>query len=222
MVWAIHHASGFGKFFLNGDYVGWEDAVRQYWDTDIPLEEKRRIEARWGGFSTYDFSMKFIEDFGPLTERELVKEFRTEKTVKEIAALAKISNQVPIVHEDLKDVIEDIEPNVHQFWPITISMPRGKTYPEPYYGMRIGQFVDSFRPEQSAENAFQQRKAIYLSSDTKEKTSGLAFSGEEIGARHLWREKKLSKPNIFMSDALQAKIAAKGLQLPKHFQAKVV
>ena len=111
---------------------------------------------------------------------------------------------------------------MHQFWPITISMPREKTFPEPYYGMRIGQFLESFCPEQSAENSFEQRKTHYYSSDTKEKTSGLAFSSAEIGARHLWREKKLSIPNIFMSDALQAKIAAKGLQLPKHFQAKVV
>ena len=223
MVWPVYQASGFGKYFLNGNYVGWKNAVRQYWDTNIPPEEKGRIEALAGGFSTYDFSLKFIKDFGPLAEQEMVHEFRTEKGIKEIAAFSMIRNQLFIVHQDLKNLIEALEPGLHQFWPMKISMPRGKTYPEPYFGLRIGQFLDSFRPDASDPSSIEHMKTYHrVVSDTKQRTRGLSLDAAAIGSAHLWRERHLSKPNVFISDELQAKAAAAGLQFPKHYPVKVV
>lgn len=212
MVWAVHEASGFGKFFLNGDYVGWEEGLQNHWN-EIGADDDAR--------NTYLISRKFTEDFGPLEDVEMVKKFKTEKIIKEIAALAKTTNMLLIAHQSLKEIIEEVEPGIHQFWPMEIIMPRDKVYPETYFGMRIGRFIDSFQPEQSDEGSFHKR-ALYYGSDTKKATAGLAMSQSIIGDAQIWREKRLGMPNVFTSNALQQKIVNAGLELPKHYQARVV
>ncbi|MEL6508580.1 MAG: DUF1629 domain-containing protein [Pseudomonadota bacterium] len=215
MVWAIHQASGFGKYFLYGERVGWKEGLKAYWDA-------QEAQGKPVDRDYYDVSRKFTFDDGPLADVELVKEFRTEKGIKEIAAMAKTSNRLLIVHQALKELIEALEPDVHQFWPMKISMLRGKVFPKPYFGLRIGQFLNSFRPDESAEGSFDDRGSSYNSYDTKRDTAGLAFSGQVIAGKHLWREEKMRRPNIFMSDIMQQRAADAGLQLPKHFQAQVV
>ncbi|MEL6596039.1 MAG: DUF1629 domain-containing protein [Pseudomonadota bacterium] len=200
---------------MSGDYVGWEEGLKAYWDA-------QEAQGKPVDRNSYHVVRKFIFDEGPLADWELVKEFRTEKGIKEIAAMAETTNQLLIVHQALKELIEALEPDVHQFWPMKISMPRGKVFPEPYFGLRIGQFLNSFRPDESAEGSVRQRGSGYFCYDTKRHTAGLAFSDQVIGGKHLWREQDLVKPNIFMSDALQQRAAEAGLQLPKHFQAQVV
>jgi len=70
MVWAVHEASGFGKFFLNGDYVGWKEGLQDYWDA-IGADDDAR--------NTFSVARKFSEDFGNLQEAEMVRRFKTEK-----------------------------------------------------------------------------------------------------------------------------------------------
>jgi len=135
--------------------------------------------------------------------------------------VAEIANKLLIVHQDLKEMIEELEPGILQFWPVEIVMPRDEVYPETYFGMRIGRFIDSFQPEQSDEGSFHKRE-LYYGSDTKKATAGLAMSQSIIGDAQIWREKRLGIPNIFISNALQQKILDAGLQRPKHYQTKVV
>ncbi|KJZ20683.1 imm11 family protein [Loktanella sp. S4079] len=212
MVWAVHEASGFGKFFLNGDFVGWKEGLQKHWD-EIGADDDAR--------NTFSVARKFTEDFGPLEDVEMVKQFETKKNVKEIAALAEITNKLLIAHQSLKEIIEEAEPGIHQFWPMEIVMPREKIYPESYFGMRIGQFLDSFQPDESDEASFHD-SPLYFGSDTKKATAGLAMSPSIIGDAQIWREKRIRRPNIFISDALQQRILDAGLQLPKHYQTMVV
>ena len=56
----------------------------------------------------------------------------------------------------------------------------------------------------------------------KKVITGLALSKDAIGGAHLWREKKLTQPDIFLSDTLKARAMDAGLRLPKHFRMKEV
>ena len=49
----------------------------------------------------------------------------------------------------LKDIIETLEPGVHQFWPIRIQTYKGIDHPTPYFGFVVGSFLDAFSPEHS-------------------------------------------------------------------------
>ncbi|MEL6510774.1 MAG: DUF1629 domain-containing protein [Pseudomonadota bacterium] len=133
MVWAIHQASGFGKYFLYGERVGWKEGLKAYWDA-------QEAQGKPVDRGYYEVSRKFTFDDGPLADVELVKEFRTEKGIKEIAAMAEITSQLLIVHQALKELIEALEPDVHQFWPMKISMPRGKVFPGLTSGFGLANF----------------------------------------------------------------------------------
>src|SRR5207245_173725 len=79
-------------------------------------------------------------------------EYRMRETPKSLASLIQLTDRLLAVDATLKEIIETLEPGVHQFWPIRMPMPRGKDYPVPYYAMIIGRFIDSFVPEQSEFN----------------------------------------------------------------------
>jgi hypothetical protein len=50
----------------------------------------------------------------------------------------------------------------------------------------------------------------------------LAVAQDVIAGAHLWREDKLSSPEILMSDALQAEIAVRDMRIFKHHKLKFV
>ncbi|MEJ2020381.1 MAG: hypothetical protein P8X51_19625, partial [Maritimibacter sp.] len=144
--------------------------------------------------------------------------------VKSFGSLIHLPNRLVAVDEALKTIIERLEPDLHQFWPIRIIMPNGDTYPETYYGLRIGQRLDSFDPDASDEGVWDVSIGgiyqVYL--PRKKYYEGLALSAEKIGKAHLWREVKLVTPDLYFSDALMAEIKKAGLRLPKSFRLKTV
>lgn len=220
MAWGLLSPSGFGDFWPLVDYVGREEALQNYFDNEMPAEEK----VAYPFFSHYrsSTSRKFTDDKGPLKPHEAPKVFKADRTLNNLASLIKLNDRMIAVDQPLKDLIEQFEPGLHQFWPITIQMPKGQVCPKQFYGFRIARFLDAFRPDQSAAGSWRESLGSYAADDTKKGMSGIAFSKAEIGTSHVWREKKLIRPAIFLSDELQAAIAAAGLRLFKHYPVKEV
>lgn len=73
----------------------------------------------------------------------------------------------------MKDLLERIDPGMHQFHPVRITMPRVVEYPEPYHVLVIGRFLDAFVPEKSDEEAWERSELIgcYSSVSPAKKTS---------------------------------------------------
>lgn len=66
---------------------------------------------------------------------------------------------------------------------VMFTCQRGEAYPKPYYGLRIGQFLNSFRPDESSEGSYEERNGRYrVFIPTKSYNSGLAMSLEVIGS----------------------------------------
>lgn len=119
-------------------------------------------------------------------------------------------------------IIEGLEPGVHQFWPIKITMPTGETYPKQYYLLRIGRFLDSFVPQESDVQAYKESEwgDYRVSIPNKKNYTGLAVSEAAIGRSHLWRERLLLDPDILISDVLHSEITTAGLKMPKLHKLK--
>lgn len=234
MVWALIEPSGFGDFFPDGDYTGWRERLSEYAAANMSPEEKAAYY-NFPASYVHEVADKFTREVGtqlggtpvvtPLLPREQPVWFETVKSYSNLGSLIMLTDRLLAVDGALKDILERLEPGVHMFWPLTITMPRGRVYPKPYYGMVIGTFLDSFEPGMSAEGScvknpgFDSYKVSYPS---KEYVSGLAFSKEKIGGAHLWRERRLRRPNICISDTLRHEIARAGLRIPKHVQAREV
>lgn len=233
MVWALIEPGSFGDFFPDGDFVGKKEQLAAHFDK-ISAEFQAMFGGSSASYKSY-VSSKFTNEIGtkigekpklvPLEPHEKPSWFQTEKRYTSLGSIIETSNQLLAVDEALKTIVERLEPGVHDFWPMQITMPKGEVYPKKYYAMVIGQFKDSFSPENSEEGSWTTEKnydSYVVRIDNKQYVSGLAFLKKATGTAHLWRERKLRRPNICFSDALQAEIDNAGLRISKHIRSKEV
>lgn len=225
MAWGVMEPSGFGEYFPDADYVGWHEAIRAYYATEMSDEEKAAMGMA-DRVLLSSFSDMFIEDRGPIPPQIAPTHLHCRKSYKSLASLLLTENRLLAVDGRLKAVIEALEPGVHRFWPIRITMPRGKEYPEPYFVMVIRQYIDSFRLDATERDVWKKTygndNQFRVRFPTKKYVTGLAFSAEAIGGAHLWREQRLIDPRVFISDELQGEISRLGLRIPKHFRLREV
>jgi len=232
MTWGMFEPSGDGDFWPYGKYIDW-DAKLEHHFNNVMSEAERQVHDNSQASYNLFVSDKFTNEIGvprkwdptltPLAEHEQPSGYQTRRTYKTLGSLIKLDNRQIAVDQPFKDIIEKLEPGVHQFWPFKILMPKGKEYPVPYYGIVIGTFLDAFRPDQSDEGSWDERSGRYTSTNgTKSDVAGLAMSRKAIGAAHLWRERHLTHPDFYLSDDLQAKIKQVGLRVTKHHKMKDV
>jgi hypothetical protein len=135
-----------------------------------------------------------------------------------LGSFIKLTNGLLAVDEPLRDIIEELEPGVHQFWPMQITMPKDVAFPKPYHALVIHNHLDAFRSEESAPGSWALEGGI-PGLFTYRNIKGMAMSLDAIGSKHLWREKSVQRPDILMSDALKARIDAAGLKIPpQHYK----
>jgi hypothetical protein len=232
MVWALIEPRGFGDFFPECDprnsYPGWKERLTEYYNTKMPPEEKAHY-AEWGVHSyTSSVAHKFTQEIGtkygsattirPFEPHEGPMWYEAKKSYRNLGSLIETTDRLLAVDELLKNIIEQLDPGVHHFWRMTITMPKGAVYPKPYYGMIIGRFINSFSPENSDSTCFRKEEnydTYFVRTSLLKYHAGLAFSAASIGAAHLWRERRLRNPNVCLSDRLQSEIKQAGLRVPK-------
>lgn len=222
MVWGLVEPTGYGDYFPGGDYIGWEEALSRYFNEELTAEQQAEFDNRDIRFMRIT-SLKFTEDKGQLAPHEIPDEFRLRETHKSLGALIGLGERHLAVNETLKEIIESFEPGVHQFWPLRITMPKGREYPVPYYGLRIGTFLDSFVPERSEGfHSSSEITTYYANNDTKKGYASLCVAESVVAGSHLWRERWLRSPKILLSDELMTVIERRALRIPKHHQLKVI
>jgi hypothetical protein len=217
MVWGVVEPGSFGDFFPNCEFVGWKEETQRYFWEEMSAEQRAAFGNSHINYRG-EVARKFTEDMGPLEPHERPSEFRMMEARKSLGSLILLNGRLLAVDATLKEIIETLEPGVHQFWPLRITLPKGEEYPGPYYGMVIRRFIDSFVPEQS--DARQSEDVFFAKGPTKKDYGNLAVSKSAIAGAHLWRERRLLTPDVFFSDELQAEIARRGLRIPKHHQLK--
>jgi len=243
MTWALFTPKGFGPYFPDGDFVGWDEQLDEYFETEISRAEKERMlkkyydkeDVRFGKSELWNirrywrlqvvFSLiaendDFVEQETLLDPRLFPRIFKTTRTYKDLAAMIETIDRIVAVNEALKNIIERLEPGVHQFYPFRIVMPRGKEYPEPYYILRIGRVLDSFIPVEGTYRGTPGEESLSVIYTLKKYINKLTFSKQKIGGAHLWREKNLYRPNILMSDTLKQAIDDAGLRIFRHYKVK--
>ncbi len=229
MVWGLKLPGEFGAFFPNGDFIGYDEQLIAAFDV-MPSEEKAAFNNEKSLYRYHVFQCLIHEHgtmhgegilFRPLAESEWPREYRTVRHYAKLGSLATVNGRVLLVDETLKNIIEGLEPGVHQFRPIRMTCGQGEAYATPYFTMVIGRFLTSFDPEQSEKSAWNHSGRSYnITYFNKENASGLAMMKAVFAGCHLWCERKLLRPEIYFSDALQAEIKKAGLHMPKHYRMK--
>jgi hypothetical protein len=223
MVWAWVDPSSFGDYFPNGDFVGWEERIKRYFDEEMSAEQRAAFD-NWDVAYRGEVARKFSEDLGPLEPHERPAEFRMMERAKSLGSIIHTVNRLLAVDAALHEIIERLEPGVHQFWPLRITTRTGKEYPVAYYGMVVRRFIDSFVPEQSAGlQVSEGSPTVYFAIHPTKKWYGkLTVLESATAGAHLWRERRLLSPKLFFSDELQAEIARQDLRIARHHQLKAI
>jgi hypothetical protein len=246
MVWGMSIPSTFGEFWPDGDFEydrkmresGWRGRLIAHYLAEPRQEQKRLFNhgddidaSGYAGYAIGKFTDEvgtvhpFFPDrppFSVIEPHEPPKTFDTEKTYKSLGSLIALNSGLLAVDEAVKAIIEQLEPKVHQFFPIDIIMPKSVAFPKDYYVLVIGRYFDSFSPENSKEDSYSIGSGYYGYSENKNSMSGLAFSTAVFGGAHLWRERRFFKKLTCFSDELQSGIIKAGLRLPKHYEMKEV
>lgn len=242
MVWGMNLPSGFGEFWPDGffefDVITWEDRwgdrLKAYYRGDMLEKEKALFDDGQGNGElryAYYVSQKLIGKCGttlsgeersisPIEPHEPPRSFHIVRGGKRLAPLIKLNDRILAVDETLKAIIQRLEPGLHQFFPITMKIQKDQVYPASYHIMVIGQFFDSFSPENSSTDAYRPNGGNqFIHEKTKKAMSGLAFSKATFGDAHLWREHRLSGEWLTcFSDELIAEITGASLSIPKHYR----
>lgn len=232
MVWGMALPGSFGDFFPDGAYVGWKEARTEYFYNRMPADQRAIFN---DDVSTYRYYVaeNFINEpglkrpdlppFGPIAAHEAPKRFETIKSYASLGSLIKLNDRILAVDGHLMHIIECFEPGMHHFFPIEIVMGRKVISPKQYYVMAIGQYLDSFSPEESDPASWKERGEEHFSfEEGKKPMSGLALSGRIFGGAHLWRERRMTNVLVCFSDQLMSEIALSALRLPKHYRLKEI
>ncbi len=247
MVWGLILPTDFGRFFPDGDFEynpatrdsGWRDRLRQHYLAQEAGEQLRLYDYRefdkeglGPGFGageypfyvtgkfTYGIGIQVGNDkpaFVVAEEHEAPRSFHSDKSYVSLGSLVKLTDRIIAVREDLKELIERLEPSVHQFFPIEISMPRMKDQIGKYYTFVVGQYLEGFLPGQSRPESFKsyaKYPGFYTAEHSKRGLDGLVFDKDKIGNAHIWRERGFRETLTCLSDELKSEIDSAGLEIP--------
>ncbi|MBB5048213.1 hypothetical protein HNR60_002975 [Rhodopseudomonas rhenobacensis] len=108
------------------------------------------------------------------------------------------------VSEKFREIIEGFEPNAHQFFPITLEAKDGTRHAGPqYYIFNPCAVIDAYLDVGNAPGWPELRN---LHRPYRAGYEDVALSSQEIAGRHVWMGGFLGAGNLFVSDALHAKL----------------
>lgn len=102
------------------------------------------------------------------------------------------------VDEKFKDVVESLEPGVHQFFPVEFVWKDGSHAADRFW------FVPCYRLDSvdRKSTTFEFRSIWYLDGDANKR---LVFNRSQIGERHIWMDKYISgSSGVWISSMLKA------------------
>lgn len=234
MVWALEMPSAFGEFVPRGDFRGYEELLYAYFNAEHPLDGdgvpyraatsyKREVSEKF--HSELGVRRTHYPPLGQIQPHEWPAEYVYDKVYKRRAAIIGLPNRLRAVEDGFREVIERLEPGVHQFRPIRLVLPKGVDHPIQHHMMVVGRYLSSFRLDQSdpacLRNVHESGWAAVYGSE-KQYYAGVAMAQSDIGSAHFWHERNLGGPDFCVSDLLMEEVGKAGLRLPAHFRMKSV
>lgn len=244
MVWGMYLPNGGGPYGPYGEDEGKVDVWGDGWHYRLMKDYQHLLsdaqKAFYGDARKYAFRVaeKFLYETGhkqpgpddlvvtPIMDHEPPRFYQIEKGYTELSSIISLDSRRWAVDGAVKAIVERLEPGVHKFYPLEIRMPRGKVYPVQYYCLVVGNWLQSFSPEDSAQDvfkAYESGKIKWFSiNGDKKSINGLALRKSVHKGAHLWRERGFNEWLLCLSDEISADFSSAGLMLPKYYRMKSV
>lgn len=211
MAWGLREPTGFGRRYPDAGSDGYRESLEAHFHEHLTEEERATFDHRPVSFR-YSISRKFTEDKGFLEDFEKPRRYRTEVGIRQFASMLLLENGLVAVDAQLKAVIDGLEPDVHQFWPIAFVSKRGVPYEQEFHGLIVGNHRQAFSREASVEGSWEERDGLAsVTMPVKKCFEGIGLSEDAIDGAHLWRDPTFVSLALYLSDRLHDAIAAREL-----------
>ncbi len=125
-----------------------------------------------------------------------------------------------------RDIVEGLEPGIHQFFPVAVLRRTGEAFPGQFHLVNVLQKADAIIVEKS--EAMWRRREVRLPDgrvvESKILSIGpspeLTLDRTVIAGRHLWRGDQHARDHIFFSDALMERVQRAGLKKLRWFKTE--
>lgn len=218
MAWGLVDQIDFGQCSLNGSFFNWRNDLRKIFEFDMDDEQRKT----YGNLPTEYIirtAKKFVDSPGVIARNEYPIDFRLESSQRKFGSLLELESGILAVDDNLKALIERLEPATHLFWSINIYHKNGSKTEKNYFGFIINQFFDSFIPDKSSEFYTHTNGKSYHANDFSLKCfSNICLDASIAKNKSIWRETKLISPEIMISDQLCDEIKKHGLKIFKHYK----
>ena len=115
-----------------------------------------------------------------------------------------VTGGAPCLSSAVRDLIEALEPGVHQFFPVDIHGVDGKIREPRRYLLNICQLVDAIVEGRYA--VLNDGSRLYRASSR----SPIKIRRQDVSNLHLWRDRRVAYQHFLVSDVLYRKIADAG------------
>ena len=120
----------------------------------------------------------------------------------------------PIMSAAARDLIEEMEPGMHQFFPVEVTIGKDDAPYGTYYKFVLGSRIDTLARDLSGPY-----NARGMCKGFGDPEGRVVLDTARIGGHHLWTEMFVSRPGwIWGSDAMVARLRASGLSGMKPFR----
>lgn len=155
---------------------------------------------------------RYITDFKPrlLRPEDVPARIQLKSRRKTFPPFVRVRAALWGVREDVRAIIEDFEPGVHQFIEFELTDGSGRRADEKYFYLNITQFLEAILVEESQGvellpkapvTGINNGNPVYRNCDVKKKDR-LVASRRKISNHHLWRSWLVPPNATFCSDAL--------------------
>lgn len=159
---------------------------------------------RYGGSNQCRSSLS-QEDYAKV----IPKFIKSDRSVKKLAEVFGSATSIEVVSEKFKSIIETLEPNIHQFSPITVLNYKDEPWEGNYYSLRVMTYLTALHVDKSGVIWTKQHDGMYgLAIDNPRE---YYFNLARVKGYHLWQHEPYVIPGLlcsreFRAACLEAKI----------------
>jgi hypothetical protein len=141
-----------------------------------------------------------------------------EKPRKSWPDMFMTTNALIVVRDAVKSIVEDYDPQIHQFFPLKLETKRGLDIEGPWFAMNVTEQRETIVIGDSIVNRVEGMPELNsISYSYRDVTVNPAFQPNI----HLWRERTFRR-SMFASDELIGAVKAAELKIFPYFKAKAL
>lgn len=160
---------------------------------------------------------------GPIDVEKAHPYLIVEKSRPELPDMFWGTDAILVVSGAYRDIIEKLDPGIHQLWPIEMRRKRKGPYPGRWYGLNIRPRAASIQVDGSETWIATGSKTLGTPDRIVVRNSfKVAVRKDDLPDVNLWWDDGLDEPVILCSDALRDAVVEAGLKSIPMIRAKVV